>query len=66
MAQNEKDLIKIRALMVKGRLPKNYCRAIIKKFPEYDNLDGLTHIRNVLSGKTTDLELTEKLEKSFK
>lgn len=47
---------------IRDSLPKTWRKVFISKYPEYNNHEGLTLIKNVHLLRTTDLRVTEILE----
>ncbi len=62
---NPNDELKSRIMALKP-LPSEWTKAFILTFPEYNNLEGIDKVRNVVYTKVSDLSITEKMELLFK
>lgn len=51
-----------RVLSVRAKLPSDVRARIFARFPAYDTAKGARKIENLLTGSSTDEELTEFLE----
>jgi hypothetical protein len=56
-------LYKERVARIKDSLPRNYITIILKNYPEYDTAKGYSLIRNVVSLRTSDVKITDILER---
>lgn len=54
-----------RITSLKPHLPKGWRKILCEEYPEYDTMKGQHKVSNVMSLHSTDLELTERLEKLF-
>ena len=68
--RKEKELLpiredlKIRVLNAKKALPSSGVTSFfIELYPQYDNVKGRSLLSNVLQSRSTDSDITEKLEK---
>lgn len=56
--------LKIRVMEARKKLPTSGVTSFfLKLYPEYDNVKKRSLLGNVLQGRSTDLDVTEKLEK---
>lgn len=62
LRQSPNELCKERVKAVRNLLPKNAREIIYKKYPQYNNAEGVKLIDNVLHGASSDVFLTQVLE----
>lgn len=56
------DLLKEKVRNVKSRLPKNWRKILVDRYPEYDSLRMGTLLNNVFNLRATDVKITSVLE----
>jgi hypothetical protein len=56
------DELRARVLKIKKRLPNGYMAKFIERYPQYNTPQGKSQVYNVVSLKSTNVDIIEKLE----
>ena len=58
-----RENVKERIKTIKSKLPRDYRKVVKKMYPEYNTIEGMDLLNNVVALRSTDLRLCEILER---